>query len=140
MDRTKLKGYAAFALVFVLGMLIGGAGSRAMLQRRYARLFRDRFAVFEHRRLGALSRRLSLDDTQEEKVRGIMSKYGQQRRELTRDIIDRCGAPLRAQKAQMDAEIRAQLRPEQQSRYDLLVRDSNGRGPVGDAGALEPLP
>jgi len=40
----------------------------------------------------------------------------------------------------MDAEIRAQLRPEQQSRYDLLVRDSNGRGAVGDAGALEPLP
>ena len=140
MDRTKLKGYGAFALVFALGILIGGAGSRAMLQRRYARLFRDRFAVFEHRRLGALSRRLSLDDAQEEKVRGIMSKYGQQRRELTRDIIDRCGAPLRAQKAQMDAEIRAQLRPEQQSRYDLLVRDSNGRGPVGDAGALEPLP
>ncbi|HEY3669123.1 MAG TPA: hypothetical protein VGL19_24160 [Polyangiaceae bacterium] len=140
MDRTKLKGYGAFALVFVLGMLIGGAGSRAMLQRRYARLFRDRFAVFEHRRLGALSRRLSLDDAQEEKVRGILSKYGQQRRELTRDIIDRCGAPLRAQKAQMDSEIRLQLRPEQQSRYDLLVRDSNGRGSVGDAGALEPLP
>jgi len=140
MDRAKLKGYGAFALVFVLGMLIGGAGSRAMLQRRYARLFRDRFAVFEHRRLGALSRRLSLDDAQEDKVRAIMSKYGEQRRALTRDIMDRCGAPLRAQKAQMDAEIRSQLRAEQQSRYDLLVRDSNGHGPVSDAGPLEPLP
>jgi hypothetical protein len=139
MDRAKLKGYGAFALVFLLGMLIGGAGSRAMLQRRYARLFRDRFAVFEHRRLGALSRRLSLDDTQEDKVRAIMSKYGVQRRALTRDIMDRCGAPLRAQKAQMDAEIRTQLRPEQQPLYDLLVRDSNG-GPVSDAGPLEPLP
>ena len=140
MDRAKLKGYGAFALVFVLGMLIGGAGSRVMLQRRYARLFRDRFAVFEHRRLGALSRRLSLDDAQEDKVRAIMSKYGEQRRALTRDIMDRCGAPLRAQKAQMDAEIRSQLRAEQQSRYDLLVRDSNGHGPVSDAGPLEPLP
>ena len=140
MDRARLKGYGAFALVFLLGMLIGGAGSRAMLQRRYARLFRDRFAVFEHRRLGALSRRLSLDDAQEDKVRAIMSKYGEQRRALTRDIMDRCGAPLRAQKAQMDAEIRTQLLPEQQSRYDLLVRDSNGHGPVSDAGPLEPLP
>ena len=140
MDRTKLKGYGAFALVFVLGMLIGGAGSRAMLQRRYARLFRDRFAVFEHRKLGALSRRLSLDDAQEDKVRVIMSKYGEQRRALTRDIMDRCGAPLRAQKSQMDAEIRSQLRPDQQSRYDLLVRDSNGHGPPGDAGPFEPLP
>lgn len=140
MDRAKLKGYGAFALVFVLGILIGGAGSRALLQRRYARLFRDRFAVFEHRKLGALSRRLSLDDAQEDKVRVIMSKYGEQRRALTRDIMDRCGAPLRAQKSQMDAEIRSQLRPDQQSRYDLLVRDSNGRGPVGDAGPFEPLP
>ena len=138
MDRAKLKGYGALLLVFVLGMLLGGAGSRAMLQRRYARLFRDRFSVFEHRRLGALSHRLGLDDTQEDKVRGIMAKYGQERRELTRAMLDRCGDPLRAQKAQMDAEIRALLRPDQQSRYDALVKDSNSRSPA--SGPLEPLP
>jgi hypothetical protein len=137
-DRAKLKGYATFLLVFMLGMLLGGAGSRALLQRRYARLFHDRFAVFEHRRLGAMSRRLALDDAQEDKVRAVMSKYGEQRRALTRDIMDRCGAPLHAQKAQMDAEIRTLLRPEQQSRYDVLIRDSNGRAPAGEP--LEPLP
>jgi hypothetical protein len=138
MDRAKLKGYGALLLVFVLGLLAGGAGSRAMLQRRYARLFRDRFSVFEHRRLGALSHRLALDDAQEDKVRTIMAKYGQGRRELTRAMLDRCGEPLRAQKAQMDAEIRALLRPDQQSRYDALVKDSNVRGPA--SGPLEPLP
>ncbi len=138
MDRARLKGYGALLLVFVLGLLIGGAGSRAMLQRRYAHLFRDRFSVFEHRRLGALSHRLDLDDTQEDKVRGIMAKYGQERRELTHAMLDRCGAPLRAQKAQMDAEIRALLRPDQQSRYDALIKDSNSRGPANDP--LEPLP
>ena len=69
-----------------------------------------------------------------------MNKYGRQRRELTRDIIDRCGAPLRVQKAQMDAEIRTLLRPVQRGQYDLLIRDSNLHGPVGDAGVLEPLP
>jgi hypothetical protein len=141
MDRGRLKGYGALLLVFVLGLLVGGAGSRAMLQRRYARLFRDRFAVFEHRRLGALSRRLELDDAQEEKVRTVMSKYGDQRRQLTRDIMDRCGAPLRSQKAQMDAEIRALLRPDQQGRYDVLVHDSNTHAPPpGESGPLEPLP
>ena len=138
MDRGRLKGYGALLLVFVLGLLIGGAGSRAMLQRRYARLFRDRFSVFEHRRLGALSHRVGLDDAQEDKVRTIMAKYGQERRELTRAMMDRCGDPLRAQKAQMDAEIRALLRPDQQSRYDALVKDSNRRSPV--SGPLEPLP
>ena len=137
MDRAKLKGYGALLLVFVLGLLAGGAGSRAMLQRRYARLFRDRFSVFEHRRLGALSHRLALDDAQEDKVRGIMAKYGQERRELARAMYDKCGEPLRTQKAQMDSEIRALLRPDQQIRYDALVNDSNARSM---SGPLEPLP
>jgi hypothetical protein len=138
MDRARLKGYGVLLLVFVLGVLAGGAGSRALLQRRYARLFRDRFSVFEHRRLGALSHRLDLDDVQEDKVRLIMAKYGQERRDLTRAMLDRCGDPLRAQKARMDSEIRALLRVDQQGRYDALVKDSNGHGPA--TGPFEPLP
>lgn len=138
MDRTKLKGYGAFALVFLLGLLAGGAGSRALLQRRYARLFKDPSAVFEHRRLGALARRLALDDAQEDRVRDIMNKYAAQRRYLTRDIMDRCGAPLRTQKSQLDAEIRAVLRPDQQARYDALLQDREARPPPG--GPIEPLP
>jgi hypothetical protein len=139
MDRGKLKGYGALLLVFVLGVLAGGAGSRAMLQRRYARLFRDRFSLFEQRRLGALAHRLDLDDTQEQKVGAVMAKYAQQRRALERDVMDRCGEPLRAQKAELDAEIRTLLRPDQQSRYDSLLKDSNRRAPPNGP-APEPLP
>ncbi len=138
MDRAKLKGYSALLLVFVLGILLGGAGSRAMLQRRYARIFRDRGAVFEYRRLGALAHRLKLDDAQEDRVRDVLGKYSKQRRELTREIMDRCGAPLHAQKVQLDSEIRALLRPDQQTRYDQLIKDSEGR--PGPGGPLEPLP
>jgi hypothetical protein len=138
MERAKLKGYAALLAVFVLGILLGGAGSRAMLQRRYRSMFRDRGALFEYRRLGALAHRLKLDDVQEDRVRDILGKYGKQRRELTRDIMDRCGAPLRAQKAQMDSEIRVLLRPDQQARYEQLIKDSEGHPPPG--GPLEPLP
>ena len=138
MDRAKLKGYGALLLVFVLGILAGGAGSRAWLQRRYAHLFRDRSAIFEHRRLGALTRRLNLDDPQTDRVRAVMNKYGKQRQKLTREIMDRCGAPLRAEKTHMDVEIRALLRPDQQARYDELIRDSNARPPA--SGPLEPLP
>ena len=138
MDRTKLKGYGAFALVFLLGLLAGGAVSRALLQRRYAHLFRDPAAIFERRRLGALAHRLDLDDAQEDRVRDIMNKYAGQRRALTRDIMDRCGAPLRTQKAQLDAEIRAVLRPDQQARYDLLLKDRDSHPPLG--APVEPLP
>jgi len=138
MDRTKLKGYGALLLVFTLGILLGGAGSRAMLQNRYRSMFRDPEKMFEHRRVGAISRRLKLDDTQEDRARDIFSKYGKQRRVLTREIMTRCGAPLHAQKVQMDSEIRALLRPDQQARYDQLVKDSEMRGPPD--GPPEPMP
>jgi len=138
MDRAKLKGYLALLAVFVLGILLGGAGSRALLQRRYARFFRDPTAVFERRRLGALSHRLKLDDTQQERVRDVLGKYGKQRRALSREIMARCGAPLHAQKARMDGEIRALLRPEQQARYEQLIKDSEAHPPPD--GPLEPPP
>ena len=138
MDRTKLKGYGALVLVFALGILLGGAGSRAVLQNRYKTMFRDPDAMFNNRRLGALARRLKLDDAQEDRVRDVLGKYGRQRRALTREIMDRCGAPLHAQKVQMDGEIRALLRPEQQARYDQLLKDSEGRPPPG--GPFGPMP
>lgn len=138
MERTKLKGYAALLGVFVLGILLGGAGSRAMLQRRYKAMFRDPTEMFERRRIGALSRRLKLDDAQEDRARDIFGKYGKQRRVLTREIMTRCGAPLHAQKAQMDGEIRALLRPDQQARYDQLLKDSEMRSPPD--GPPEPMP
>jgi len=138
MDRTKLKGYGALLLVFLLGILLGGAGSRAMLQRHYRAMFREHGA-FDYRRLGALSHRLKLDEAQEDRARDILGKYGKQRRDLTRSIMDRCGGPLRAQKAQMDSEIRALLRPDQQARYDQLLKDSEGRQPP-PGGPIEPLP
>ncbi|HEX3775989.1 MAG TPA: hypothetical protein VHV51_16065 [Polyangiaceae bacterium] len=138
MDRARVKGLGALLLVFVLGLLIGGAGSRAMLQRRYAGLFRDRYSVFEHRRINALSHRLGLDDAQSDQVRAIVSKYSPERRKLAREMLDRCGDPLRAQKARMDVEIRGALRPDQRTRYDALIKESDSRAPT--SGPLEPLP
>ena len=139
MDRTKLKGYGALILVFALGILVGGAGSRAMLQRRWNIIFREPGDMIERRRVGALSHRLHLDDTQEGRVREIIAKYGKQRRALTRDIMTRCGAPLQAHRAQMDGEIRALLRSDQQTRFDqLLLKDSERRSPPD--GPPEPLP
>jgi len=128
MDRTKLKGYAALILVFTLGILLGGAGTRAMLQRRYERFARDP-AMFERRRLGALSHRLKLDDAQRDRVRDVLGKYGKQRRALSREIMTRCGGPLREQKSRMDGELRSLLRPDQQARYDQLIKDSDAHGP-----------
>jgi hypothetical protein len=132
MDRTKLKVYGALLGVFLLGSIGGGAVGSALTQRRMRGIFKDPSAVFEKRRVGALSRRLDLDDAQEDKVRSVVNKYGSKRRELTRDIMERCGAPLREQKAQMDTEIRGLLRADQQERYDRLLKDGNRRHPPGE--------
>jgi len=129
MDRAKLKGYGALLVVFLLGIVLGGAGSRAMLQRRYRSTLRDRDRMTENRRVGALAHRLKLDDDQEARVREILGQYGKKRRELTREIMERCGAPLHEQKSQMDSEIRALLRPDQQARYDQLLKDSERHPP-----------
>jgi len=139
MDRAKLKGYGALVLVFTLGILVGGAASRAMLQGKFRSMMRDPDALFDRRRAGALSRRLKLDDAQEDQTRAILGKYAKQRRALTRDIMARCGEPLHAQKVLMDGEIRALLRPDQQARYDELIKDGDRRFPPPD-GPPEPMP
>ncbi len=131
MDRTKLKGYGALVLVFALGILIGGAGSRAMLQARYKRFFREPSAMFDGRRFGALSHRLKLDDAQEERARDIFGKYGKQRRALTRDIMNRCGEPLHAQRSDGRRDSRA---PPTGSASAPRPTDQGQRGPFSAAG------
>ena len=137
MDRARLKGYGALLIVFMLGTLVGGASSRALFQRRDERILRDP-RMFEQRRMHALARRLDLSDAEADQVRAIMAKYGAERRQLTHEMLDRCGGPLRDQKTRMDAEIRAQLAPAQQTRYDRLIQDSKGLGPVSGFGELAP--
>lgn len=135
MDRARLKGYGALLVVFVLGTVVGGGVSRAMLRRGEGRI---ESRMFEQRRMHALVRRLDLSNTQADQVHAIMSKYGSERRQLAREMLDHCGGPLRDQKARMDAEIRAQLQPAQQARYDQLVQDSKGFGPVSGFIELSP--
>lgn len=135
MDRARLKGYGALLIVFVLGTVVGGGVSRAMLRRGEGRMGR---MLFEQRRMHALARRLDLNDAQADQVRAIMDRYGSERGRLAREMLDHCGGPLRDQKARMDAEIRAQLQPAQQIRYDQLVRDSKGFGPVSGFIELSP--
>ena len=139
MDRAKLKGYAALLAGVRLGhsarrrRLAGDACSAATRTCSETAARCSNTAAWAHS-----SHRLKLDDAQEDRVRDILGKYGKQRRVLTREIMDRCGAPLHAEKAQMDGEIRALLRPDQQARYDQLIKDSERHPPPG--GPLEPLP
>jgi Spy/CpxP family protein refolding chaperone len=121
-DR-RLKGYALLIATFLLGVATGGGASYASMQRHYARMFRDRPDLLEGRRLGALARRLDLDDSQRDRVRSIMERYGNDRRALTRDMFERCGEKMKAAQDTLDSDIRRTLRPDQYPRYEELVKE-----------------
>ena len=100
-DR-KLKGYALIIVTFLLGVATGGGVSYASMQHHIARMFRDR-PELENRRLGALARRLDLDESQRDRVHAVMERYGADRRALTRDMFERCGEKLKAAQDALEA-------------------------------------
>jgi Spy/CpxP family protein refolding chaperone len=137
MVSHRFRGMLVLGLVFVLGAGAGGAASFAIVRGGHARAMSEGGA-FEMHRAHGLARRLDLDAAQEEKVRAILAKDGVDSRGLYKDMLERCGQPLREQKERADAEIRALLRPDQQQKFDALLAERRDRpwppGPGGPGG------
>jgi hypothetical protein len=121
-SEPRWKGYAALAAAFVLGAAAGGGVAFGATQHRYARLLGERPGFFEARRAFALSRRLGLNASQQDRVRGIVEQHAERRRQLEREVFERCGDSLRAEQAAVDTEIRAVLEPDQQKRFDQMAK------------------
>lgn len=135
MVTTKRKGYFLLAAVFLLGSVAGAGGAYAFAQKQHAAILRDEPQKFDARRLASLDRKLDLDADQEARIRTILAKDREDSRALSKDMMQRCGQPLRDQKARVDAEIRDVLRPDQQARYDKLTDERRKRVRVTDGGA-----
>ncbi len=139
MVTRRFRGAIVLALVFALGAGTGGAIAFAIVRSGHARAMAEGGAFEQHRAHG-LARRLDLDASQEEKVRAILAKDGVDSRGLYKDMLERCGQPLREQKERADAEIRALLRPDQQQKFDALLAERRDRpwpppgGPGGPGG------
>ena len=83
----------------------------------------ERGGPFHHEmRMRALERTLQLSAEQRNAISAILERDAPIRRKLTNDAMQSCGEPLRSHKAQIDAEIRAVLRPDQQVRFDELAK------------------
>ncbi|CAN5741799.1 hypothetical protein BH09MYX1_BH09MYX1_31900 [soil metagenome] len=132
---ARWKGYAALAFVFVLGAAAGGGAVYSLAQKRHAAMLRDEGA-FEGRRVNALSRKLDLDPDQKTKVSAILAKDREDSKVLGKDMVEKCGQPLRDHKADVDAQIRAVLRADQQTRFDQLVDERKGHAWVGGMGGM----
>jgi Spy/CpxP family protein refolding chaperone len=115
---AKWKGYAVLALVFVLGAAAGGGAVYSLTQRRHAAMLHDDHEL-QGRRLNALARRLDLDADQKTKIGDLLDKDREDSKTLLRD-----------HRAEVDGQIRALLRPDQQTKFDALVEErKHGRGP-----------
>ena len=111
--------YLVLLGVFVLGAVAGGASVFAVLQRRNAaRLLDDRE---DERRLVALTRHLDLDASQRERIAAVLNDARHETRVIAHQTDLKCGHPLLDLREKVDAQLRAELRPDQQSRFDDLL-------------------
>jgi Spy/CpxP family protein refolding chaperone len=124
-SQSRLKAYAVLGVVFVLGGVAGGAATYAWSQRDITSMLGEE--GFERRRFRAFSKELDLTDAQREKVKAIFDAHREEHRRASRDVMERCAGPLREQRAKVDAEIRAVLTPEQQQRFDKLMKERDQR-------------
>lgn len=127
--NARVAGVAVLTAVFALGAVAGGGGAYAWLRRDEAA--GERPGMRDPRRLRALERELDLTETQRAQVRAVLERSSEQRRALTQQMFERCGAEVRAQHDQVSAEIRTLLTPEQQPRFDAINARQRDRFPFG---------
>jgi Spy/CpxP family protein refolding chaperone len=134
-NRTRVKGLSILAVVFLLGVLAGGAGAFAWGQRRVAALVSDEEGTLrESRRLRALSRKLELTGDQEERIAAVFQKQRTLHREAMESMFAECGEDVRALRTELDANIRAVLTPEQQAGFDEITAHHRERWLRGRGG------
>ena len=130
-NRSSLKVVLVIVGVFVSGMGTGAAVTLAWSHHRLVGMI-ERGGPFHHEmRMRALQRTLQLSSDQRRTISAILERDAPTRRQLMDDAIQSCGEPLRDHKAQIDAEIRAVLRPDQQVRFDELAKRQAERFHLG---------
>lgn len=131
--KARLRVYAAFGAVFLLGAAGGAAATHAYVTRSLLSA-EDGGELRDRRRLEALRRALDLSRAQSTRIWQILLQHRPEHRNLVRAAFERCGDSLRAERTQIDAEIRKELDASQQGRFDELVREAQERFPFGPKG------
>ena len=121
------RAYLILGLVFVLGAATGAGAMYATSRRGPRHLDRTPGRGYIERRLGELNEAIALTPEQQTQVSAIFERQREPRVKLLREIMDRCGDPLRQMGATTDAEIRALLTPDQQPKFDNLLRTREKR-------------
>jgi Spy/CpxP family protein refolding chaperone len=131
----KLKIYGVVLGIFVVGAGAGGAAGYGVAHKELADVLReDRPGLGDARRIEAMTRQLDLTREQRKRVRAIMERHRDENRELTRAMLEKCGADMQGLRERVDQEINTVLTPEQQRRFKELVEKRGKRFPLGGLG------
>jgi Spy/CpxP family protein refolding chaperone len=117
---SSLKAVGTLLGVFVLGAASGVGGMFAYTRHEFEEFATQPGTRMQGARLRGLTRALDLTDDQRDKVKSILDRHHGERRAAMTEVMEKCGDPIKKQKASLDAEIRSVLNPDQQKRFDGL--------------------
>jgi hypothetical protein len=124
MNRTRARATVLLAAIFVLGLIVGAAGAAlagpGLFHRRGPR--RTGPDAFLRR----LTRDLSLSSPQQESVRVVLQRHQPAMDSLWREM----GPRVETLQQQVRSDIRRQLTPEQQTRFQEMMRRFDAMRPV----------
>jgi hypothetical protein len=126
MKPSRSKPLLILAGVFTLGVVAGGAGTRAYMVNDLKARFRGPPAESRaHFLLEAMRRHLDLDDDQVKKVEVIVRETEQRREERMKE----CRPGLDELRRETDDKIREVLRPDQQAKFEEFLERRRRHGP-----------
>jgi Spy/CpxP family protein refolding chaperone len=124
---SSLKAVGTLLGVFVLGAASGAGATFAYTRHEVAEFATQSGSRMQGARLRGLVHALDLTDEQRDKIKAILEKHHGERRASMNEVMEKCGDPIRKQKAALDADIRAMLNPDQQKRFDTLSEGQEER-------------
>lgn len=122
MNRWKIM--LRYALFFILGLVIGMAGSHLTLKHRFARAIHDRPTAQRQMVMRNLTRRLQLNKPQQVAIERIVD---QQLQALLK-MRERHRPEVQAIFQQAEDEMKPHLRPEQQQKLDQIMKKMQKHG------------
>jgi Spy/CpxP family protein refolding chaperone len=124
MNGTRARATVLLVAIFLLGVIVGAAGA-ALAGPGFLR-HRGPRATGPDAYLHRLTRELKLSPSQQESVRVVLRRHQPAMDSLWRDI----GPRVETLQVQVRSDIRRQLTPEQQTRFQEMMRRFDAMRPV----------
>ena len=124
MNRWKIT--LRYGLVFMIGLVLGMAGSRLALKHRFAQAMQNRPAAQRQMMMRHLTRQLQLTKPQQIEIAHIMDA---QLKALS-EVRERHQPEIQAIFQQAEDEMKPHLLPKQQQKLDQIMERMQKHGPM----------